>query len=84
MPQGKPGGRQTAEEREFNRALAVRMAVARDLAGVRQETMARALGVNRTHISNIEAGKIRLSVYQAVRWAEVVRIPLNRLIERKP
>ncbi|MCL2668386.1 MAG: helix-turn-helix domain-containing protein, partial [Micrococcales bacterium] len=56
--------------------LGRRLAQAREDAGVTQEALARAVGLDRTAVVRLEKGERRLSVPELVAVAEVLRRPL--------
>jgi len=70
------------EKTEFNRILGQRIRNAREGASVRQDQLARSVGLSRTSITNIERGRQGIQVYLLVRIVEVlgctVADPLSR------
>ena len=47
-----------------------------------QEALAGRAAVHRTHLSDIEAGKVRVSLDVAKRVADALGVPLSALLER--
>ena len=67
-----------AEERQEN-VIADRMRAARESAGLSQGQVARLLAMHRPTISEIEAGRRRVSADELVRFAEIYDVPVSWL-----
>ena len=65
---------------DFDRTLGERIREARERAGVRQDQLARAVGLSRTSITNIERGRQGVQTYLLVRIAEVLGRPAAELL----
>ena len=65
---------------DFDRALGERIREARDKAGVKQDQLARAVGLSRTSITNIERGRQGVQAYLLSRIAEVLGRPAGELL----
>ncbi len=65
---------------DFNRALGERIRKARDKAGVKQDQLARAVGLSRTSITNIERGRQGVQAYLLARIAQVLGRPASELL----
>lgn len=61
--------------------LGQRLSEARDLAGMTQESVARAVGLDRTAIVLLEKGERNLKVPELVEIAQVLRRPLSYFVE---
>lgn len=64
----------------FDRILGQRIRGARERAGVRQDQLARAVGLSRTSITNIERGRQGVQAYLLARIAEVLGRPTADLL----
>lgn len=68
------------EKEEFDRALGKRVREFREQAGVKQDQLARAVGLSRTSITNIERGRQGVQAYLLSRIAETLgRLPADFL-----
>jgi transcriptional regulator with XRE-family HTH domain len=63
------------------RLLGQRLAEARDVAGMTQESVARAVGLDRTAIVLLEKGERNLKVPELVQIAQVLKRPLSYFVE---
>lgn len=66
----------------FDRALGERIREAREMVGLKQDQLARAVGLSRTSITNIERGRQGVQVYLLVRIADVLGRPPAELLPR--
>lgn len=60
--------------------LGVRLRLARELVGITQEDLARAVGISRPSIVNIEKGRQRIALHHFVRIADVLGLNVGRLL----
>jgi len=65
---------------EFDRVLGIRIRNARERAGVKQDQLARAVGLSRTSITNIERGRQGVQAYLLARVAAVLGMSVADLI----
>ncbi len=67
------------------RELGLNIAYYRKMRGITQIQLAQMVDISRTHISNIEAPKIKKSVSIEIifRIADALMVPVNRLFEFK-
>lgn len=71
---------QSNEEMNFNMKLGQNLQEARLKAKVRQGTLANLIGCTRVHVSHIESGKSRVTVYELKKYAESCDIDVASLI----
>lgn len=64
----------------FHRAFGDAVRVARDRAGMTQDELAKAVGLTRTSITNIEAGRQRPLLCQAFDLAQTLSVSLDVLM----
>lgn len=64
----------------FHRAFGDAVRVARDRAGMTQDDLAKAVGLTRTSITNIEAGRQRPLLCQAYELARSLSVSLDTLM----
>lgn len=67
---------------DFDRALGERIREAREGVGVKQDQLARAVGLSRTSITNIERGRQGVQAYLLARIADVLGKPPAELLPR--
>ncbi len=67
---------------DFDRALGERIREARERVGVKQDQLARAVGLSRTSITNIERGRQGVQAHLLVRLAEILGRPPADLLPR--
>jgi len=67
------------EQRLFNVEFGFRVALAREVRGLRQDQLASIVGLSRTSIVNIEAGKQGTTFCQALLFAKALKVSLKRL-----
>jgi transcriptional regulator with XRE-family HTH domain len=65
---------------DFDRALGRRIREAREGVGVQQDQLARAVGLSRTSITNIERGRQGVQAFLLARIAEVLGRPAAELL----
>lgn len=63
----------------IRKIIASRMAIARERAGLSQAQVAKELDIPRPSISEIEAGRRRVSVEELVRFADIYQVDINWL-----
>lgn len=68
----RQGARNKEAERLFWAELGLRIAIARDTKGFTQTTLARRIGISRTSVANIEAGRQRVDCYGLRSIAQVI------------
>jgi transcriptional regulator with XRE-family HTH domain len=72
-----------AETSRTRAEIAARLRAAREQAGLSQGQVARHLGMHRPSISEIEAGRRRVSAEELARFSEVYRVSVSWLTEEK-
>lgn len=61
----------------FNYFIGKKIREARQMKGVKQEDLAKALGFSRIALSTYESGRSRLTVYQLMLISEILDLPFN-------
>lgn len=69
-------------EKQFYRELGRKIGDRRKEAGLKQDEVARAIGLARASLANIESGRQRIMVYQLFKLVEALR--LNSVLELVP
>ena len=76
----------TEEQKEkktlFNQRIGLRIATLRKLAGMSQEQLADRAGLQRTHVSRIEAGKYDVTAYTVQLIAEALGMTVDIIDQR--
>jgi transcriptional regulator with XRE-family HTH domain len=73
-----------SENESLRAALAARLRAAREQAGLSQGQTARMLDMQRPTISEIEAGRRRVSAEELTRFAETYQVSVSWLTESNP
>lgn len=68
----------------FRTSIAARLRVAREQAGLSQGQVAKLLGLQRPSISEIEAGRRRVSAEELARLGRIYNVSISWLTEEKP
>jgi DNA-binding XRE family transcriptional regulator len=68
------------EERRIYRIVGTNIWGARNGCGMSQEKLARKIGLKRTSVTNIEAGRQRLSVHMLVKIAAALNVTVEELL----
>lgn len=69
-----------SEQGPFYVSLGQRLRRARESAGMTQETLARALGLSRTSVTNLERGRQPLQVHLLVEAAKILSVEVTTLL----
>lgn len=69
---------------EDRRAIAVRLRIAREQAGLSQGQVARLLAMHRPTVSTIESGHRRVSAEELARLADIYDVSLSWLAKNEP
>ena len=78
-------GTLVCENRTMDKAtLGARITAARDAAGQTQTALARALGVDRSAVSRLEAGERKLDVNELLALCRALDVPLTYLVSEAP
>ena len=70
----------TATEQQFNETLGARILAARKRARITQDQLASAIGLSRSSVANIEAGRQSLSVVDALTICRLLGIGIDQLL----
>ena len=70
----------TRADRMFWTELGIRVAAVRSARRLSQAALAKRIGLSRASANNIECGRQRIHVSRLVRIANVLRVPVSRLI----
>ena len=73
---------QKEKKTQFNLRIGRRIATLRKLAGMSQEQLAERAGLQRTHVSRIEAGKYDVTAYTVQLIAEALGMTLDLIDTR--
>lgn len=71
--------RKSDSNRLFQAEFGMRVAIAREVRGLRQDQLATSLGLSRTAVVNIEQGRQGVSFQQALRIAKILKVSLKRI-----
>jgi DNA-binding XRE family transcriptional regulator len=69
------------EVKIFNERLANRIKLSREIAGVRQEDMAKSLGMSRTNYVNLESGRVNIYSHYLWRIIQILGVKPNTLLQ---
>lgn len=66
--------------RQSVEAIGLRIAVVRDVVGITQAQLAKSVGLSRTQITNIEAGRSDIPLQRFIAIARVLKVKPERLL----
>lgn len=69
-----------SEKRGLQREIGARICMAREIAGITQMELAKRLGLSRTQLTNLEAGRSDTGATTIVRIARSIGIKAGRLL----
>ncbi len=67
-------------EEEFYKFVGEKVRIARQAIGINQEALAKEVKLQRTSITNIEAGQQKVQIYTLYKIAEALRVPILTLL----
>ncbi len=67
-------------ELDFYKSVGEKIRMARQAVGINQEALAIAVDLQRTSITNIEAGNQKVPIYTLYKIAEALRVPVLSLL----
>lgn len=65
----------------FNKRLADRIRVAREVAGIKQEQVAKALGMSRPNYVNLESGRMNIYAHHVWKLATIFGVKIQTLMQ---
>jgi transcriptional regulator with XRE-family HTH domain len=72
-----------SEKRNFTSSISERLRISREMAGLTQAQVAKILGLQRPSISEIEAGRRKVSAEEISKFAEVYGVGIDWLTNSK-
>ena len=69
------------EVKIFNGRLANRIKMSREIAGVRQEDMAKSLGMTRANYVNLESGRMNIYSHHLWRIIQILGVKPNTILQ---